>query len=312
MSDDCPGCDAPLQKPSFAAGYEINTQEHVDQRLNPNFMDRPLLEDSRSTKRHKGKSEEWPQAQIMGPSNHALHAVCRQLTALVLRQEMELSHLRCQDTFILHLSGDSRGALPLMTKAAAEWKEQMQQGKATMALKTRLTQLFFTELHSRLLNVQKVAQMAPPGNELWTKLLAKELVTQDGDWPYMKWDPQAQQLAPNKEKKALSMKQLTELLTGLVEMVQENEAIQRFAALGASAGKDFTLPSRLQLTLRFDDLIMALHRLSHSSALTLLGATMKSHQAQLSKQAQQLQVMMGKGQGKQKGKGKGEKNPQTP
>lgn len=278
--------------------------------LGPLFSMKPHLAEPQKNKRHKGRNDaEWPETQgSKGPSTQMLHNVCCHLTQLVLRQEMELSHLRCQDTFVLHLTGDTNGALPILMKAAGEWKQHQQEGKVTKPLRAYLVQLFFQELQSRLSNVQAVSLLESPKNALWTTLLKKNLVSSEGDWPYLKWDHSTGQMIPNPEKAALTMKRLSSILDGIIEGIQDHSCIQRFASLGQSEVK--TLPWKLQISLKCDDLIQGLTLLCHSAVLTLVGATMKVHQAQHSKMALQLQTLMGKGSGKSK-KGKG-KSPTSP
>lgn len=54
-----------------------------------------------------------------------------------------------------------------------------------------------------------------------------------------------------------------------------------------------SVPWKLQISLRTDCLQTLLEKLSHSSILTLAGASLKPHQAQLGRQALELQQMMG-------------------
>lgn len=75
----------------------------------------------------------------------------------------------------------------MLLQSAATWKKIRQEGKADKPLRAHLTQTLFAEFVTRLDNVKK-AQLTAPANTVWTALIEKELVTKEGNWPYLKWD----------------------------------------------------------------------------------------------------------------------------
>lgn len=107
------------------------------------------------------------------------------------------------------------------------------------------------ELDTRFTAVQKASGLAPPNNVLWTNLRSKNLVMEDGSWPYLKWDPAKNQMVQNVDKPTVSTGVMQQHLLAAVEMLREPHHIIKFQAMGVPP-QGQTAPWKLQLNLRYN------------------------------------------------------------
>lgn len=64
--------------------------------------------------------------------------MCQKMAGIILKQEMELSSLRPLDTFILHISAEKEGILPILVGQAEQWRQKQKAGVMKQPLRVFL------------------------------------------------------------------------------------------------------------------------------------------------------------------------------
>ena len=100
-------------------------------------------------------------------------------TALTLRQEGQQQALATTDSFILFLQNAPGGMMPHLIKRTAEWKKEVEEKKASTALKHTLFQNVMQQLLDRIL---RLAQ-APQGHEILKE--QHQVIDDQRQWPYL-------------------------------------------------------------------------------------------------------------------------------
>lgn len=236
------------------------------------------------------------------------------LTKIVLTHEQQLHNIRSQDSFVLFFNHEDSGALPVLVKAATQWRQEMEKDTHLYSLKTHLLHTLLLTLKQRLTQLQHQTE----GQALRDTLIQKHLMLGDLSWPFQKWNPKDHKMVLDQKKTAITMKGLWNVLEELIDLVSKDDQLQRFHALAPLTPEYQTkhqiTPWRLQLNLREQSLYNLLWRLSHNTVWHLVGAQMKPHSQTMGGPAKDLQRLIqpkGKGKGKGKGSSTTTSNPST-
>lgn len=277
---------------------------------------RPTMEMTDPKRRRAENAEQYMMQyppNNRGPDLQVLHQMICQVARLALIHEQELLNLKSQDTFVLYLQTDPQGALTLIAAKTEWWNQQRKAGQEVQPLRCILVQAFFQELVQRVSKINKDST-DPKAQEAWKMLRSRDLILEDGSWPFLQWDANQQKLTQVTTKRPLSMDAMNKMLQELVEGFQAVQMTQRFQAMGPTGLK--SSPWKLQIGIRQGELYALLWTLCGSAVMHLMGASMKPHHQHMSRQAQLVQQSIGKGRSKgkstQKGKGKGHSAPSTP
>eukprot|EP00438_Fugacium_kawagutii_P001467 Skav229392 [mRNA] locus=scaffold904:41393:42415:- [translate_table: standard] len=217
------------------------------------------------------------------------------LTTLVTR----LDH--SQNRTNKFLNPDAQGVQALLIQAAQTWKQDFDNKKTTLPLRSHLAALCIQTLLDRILAIQKAGSKGP----VWQALLQKQALLADGSFPYLQWS-QEKQLLEVSSRKPVPVDQMVDLLQQFVEDLQDPAVIMKFQAMRTqNPSKD--IPWRMQFNLRYWSAWEKMLQLAASLAWTLVGVNAKQHNQSQSRQAQHLLETMGRRQtkGPQKGKGRG-------
>ena len=221
------------------------------------------------------------------------------LTRAVIKIDRELNDLQSQDSFVFFLGKDNKALLPQLVQQAQQWhqaKKENQQPQATTPLRLHLMR----HVASRMTKVQQ----AEPQAALRLAAVKKNILLEDGTWPFLQWNPAKMQMEVA-TKPALTPKKMEALCTQLVESLRNEESVIQFP----HQHTDQVIPWRLKVSMRDADTHAALTQLSNNAVWSLLGASMKTHMLSQSRICQNLQQWLPKGQGKGKSKTKQHKQP---
>lgn len=260
-------------------------------------------ENPRRQKQPRGAQQEqtMPPWQDGSDRDQTVQTLC----SLVLKLDREMNQLRRQDTWIIFMNQDQRGILMKLLAETQKWHTAGQTSPPTQPLRFVLVQTLFAELRDRLQKVHRLQEADP----LKKTLQDKQVLSPDGVWAYLRWDPQKMCLTKT-DKPGLTMKAALGLMDELNENLTEPTDIVRFNSLRRKEDmKD--IPWMLTVSLRSDHLWRALTTLNYNSLWTLLGASAKPHTLQQSKQAdflshqvypENVRQSQAKGKGKHKAK----------
>ncbi|CAL1139387.1 unnamed protein product [Cladocopium goreaui] len=223
---------------------------------------------------------------------------------LLLKVDAEQQALKRQDSWICFMQTEPQALLPSLIQKAAEWKQTTKvkqeptMDHSPLPLRCLLTQhLAETLLH----RVTKLAQCSPE-DPLMKVALEQGLLTQEGHFPYQRWNAQAQCLKTTNHQ-PITIQRMIKYSEQMVEILKDPCATVKFHSL-RPLSTEAIVPWMWQISMRSDDLQVLLTTLQGSTVWSLLGLSLKPHALHLSKQGQHLQTLMGKGQGKSQGKSK--------
>ena len=154
------------------------------------FQKTPDVENA--SKRHR-KGETAPKRP---GADHALR-VMQAMGNLLLRMDAEQQQLKRQDSWFCFMQTDAQAVLPSMMAQAQTWKTQMETLKKQdtfpldiLPLRCHLLQHLVKTLQDRL------HRLMASGEESTMMQTAKKhnLLTQEGTFPFQRWNPHAQQL----------------------------------------------------------------------------------------------------------------------
>lgn len=135
------------------------------------------------------RSKPDPSMQMApGAAQSSMFQVLQLMGKLLLRHEQEINTWKHQDSYIIHLTKEPRGLLPLMIQTATEWQTANSANPRLaghLPLKVKLTQTIFQELLQRFAKVMQAQKEDP----LVKQLHSQKVLLPDGTWPYLKWDP---------------------------------------------------------------------------------------------------------------------------
>lgn len=134
--------------------------------------------------------------------------------------------MRKQDTWLLFFNQDTRGVLMKLLPTATQWHEENQNTLPKEPLRHRLTVTMFQEFQERL---TKVSQL-PDTDPLRQTLLTKKLLTEKGEWPYLRWNASTKRLEVT-ERPGLTMKAALAVMAEILEILTEQHVIVKFNSL---------------------------------------------------------------------------------
>ena len=129
---------------------------------------------------HQGS---WKDAQGLD-----VEAAIYAMAKLCLKQETELSELRQEKCFLLHLSAAPHGILKPLIQASLKWNDLRDQMKVDCSLKSELFCLLLKETAARLEKFEQTSESQAAAEK------AQWLSNSPMLWLYQKWDPERQAL----------------------------------------------------------------------------------------------------------------------
>ncbi|CAE7339167.1 pol [Symbiodinium natans] len=214
----------------------------------------------------------------VGPAMEAMARLC-------LRQEAELSELRQEKGFILHLETASHGILSPIVQASMKWNELYEQGKADCNLRTCLFRLLLKETAARPEKFEATQE------SIGAAVKQKWVTENPLQWTYNRWNPDSKKAEIEETKKPLAHVDVKQLLTTMDEALkQDPEALHQFKALrklteemqGSSVAFKISVGLRGAQCQR---LYQAFVVLSGLSALNLIGANLHKERQKNSREA---------------------------
>ena len=210
----------------------------MDLSSNPNKRPRPDTEATEATppKPGKGKGKGKPgkgkgkQRQVTwtgwGMHAPAVDETVQALARLCLRQEEEISELRQEKGFVMHLSTGKFGLVRALLQSSMEWHRQRDLGTVDCNLRTCLFRLTLAELKGRLTKLQDT----PPS--LTEAIKAKWATDNPLVWLYQTWCPEKSCLQLNEAVKGVSQDELLKTLSAMDTALQTDPtALCQFKAL---------------------------------------------------------------------------------
>ena len=212
-------------------GHLFPGLEQMDQSSNPNKRPKPDPETQPQPRRKgkgkgkAGKGKGKARAGGWGPSwdtqstdiDNTVYALAR----LCLRQEEELTELRQEKGFLLHMTTSQYGVLKPLVQSSMEWNSMRDSG-----LRTCLFRLMMQELIARLKKLQESPQSISEATKaLW--------VTESPlKWSYHRWNPALTKLEVDSTQAGLPQDQLLSLLEGMdAALKQDSTVLCQFKAL---------------------------------------------------------------------------------
>ena len=240
------------------------------------------LNQSQQNKRRRGDGPSPPsQRRQVDPQG-----LTKALIQIALRHESQLQALAQTDQFVIFLQGGEKGAMPLLMKEAAAWKDMAQKQQTKGPLRQHLLHRMMQEALQRFDSLMKSNQE----DEVWQGALRSQMINSDGSWPFLQYDAKMKQLKKTSQD-GIPMDQMSVILQELVELTLNPAHILRFKALrkvNDTAQTSNIYPWLIQVTLRENRLWEILVKLSLNSIwLTVLGR-LRQHQPKATPLVQQL------------------------
>ena len=198
-------------------GHLFPGLEQMDQSSNPNKRPKPDPETQPLPKpkgRGKGKAGKGKSKARAGGWSSSwdtqstdLDNTVYALARLCLRQEEELTELRQEKGFLLHMTTSQYGILKPLVQSSIEWNSMRDAGKVTCNLRTCLFRLMLQEL--RLRKLQESPQSISEATKgVW--------VTESPlKWLYHRWNPALNKLEMDSTQAGLPQDRLLSLLEGM-------------------------------------------------------------------------------------------------
>ncbi|CAE7793614.1 unnamed protein product [Symbiodinium sp. CCMP2592] len=224
----------------------------------------------------------WPSAQGLN-----VEAAIYAMAKLCLRQETELSELRQEKSFMLHVSAGPHGILKPLIQASLKWNELRDQMKVDCSLKSELFSLMIKETAARMMKFEQTPESIAGAEK------AKWVTNQPLTWLYQKWDPEAHLLVLDKSRKGMQHQDVKTLLDTMIAALKEDpEALNQFTAKrrltesmsGASVAFKVTVGLRSpQCQILYD----ALAKLAGLAVLQLIAANMHKERQKHGREAEE-------------------------
>ena len=191
------------------------------------------------------------------------------LAALTLRHEAQLQMLEVDRSYVLFLSTEPLGVMPLVREANEHLKEA---NKVNASLRCTLLTSVLLELQAR---VQKVEADPATRNKCeeggWCSTGGEEGLR----WIYKRWDPVAKE-AKAVDGEGLSQAELQVNLTLLIQRTKQDGVLHRFHSLrplaAESNAENFTFLMTISTRSAGEAVHQALAKLQDLGALSLIGA----------------------------------------
>ena len=147
-----------------------------------------------------------------------VEAVVYAMAKLCLRQETELSELRQEKSFLLHVNAGPHGILKPLIQASIKWNELRDQMKVDCSLKSELFRLMLKETAARMEKFERTPESIAAAEK------AKWVATQPLTWLYQKWDPDARLLVLDPSRQGVSHQEVKTLLESMSEALKQDPA----------------------------------------------------------------------------------------
>jgi len=244
--------------------------------------------------RGKGKGKNKPQDghQPQHQQLAALQQTMGQLISLTLRHESQLQALASTDQFLLFLPAGPVSLMPNILQQTQQWKEQQTKGTSTQPLRVVLGQMVIQEILDRFTKLQSKDHQDP----LWQKAIQQNLITPEGLWPFLQWDPTQKKLQVLPNKTPIKGEKIQKALEDLLECMKNPALLLRFKSLQPpQTSKKTVIPYLIQVSLRDNHLYDTLLWLSHNSVWMLVEARLRQHMVRPTQLVSQ--ILKGQGRG---------------
>ena len=179
------------------------------------------------SKTPKGKGRGKGKDAKGGPGPEDTKQVLKLLASVSLQQADQLARLQMETGFLLTLRNDGKQEclLPILWKVSARWKQTWEEKphELRQSLRSTLMTCLLTELLSRV----KGAAAKPEVMEECKKL---GWLSPEGEWVYQAWDPRAEQLRLDAERKPVSTASFVDQVQKALLLVVVPDKLTRFQA----------------------------------------------------------------------------------
>jgi hypothetical protein len=257
---------AQLQQLGLCGGGSKENKENKDPAPN-----------GRMAKRHKGDKPKQLPVQPKGSNQDLLQLMGK----LILRQEDTLNSLLTEHQFLVHINIGTGSVLPDLIKVTQTWKAGNSPSKDP--LRHQLA------LRDRVHNLNLSQDKDDVVKECWRL----HILDQNMEMPYLKWNPQAQQLEPTTDKR-LKVAEVLKHLEGMIRLMADSATTVRFHSMRRLMDTPtqatpwlWTVSSR-----NSPELWQQIKFLNFHSCWLLVQCRVKCHSMQRSALAQQLSKMI--------------------
>ena len=175
----------------------------------------------------KGKNKHQDTHQPQMQQLVALQQTVGQLISLSLRRESQLQALASTDQFLLFLPAGPVSLMPNILQHTQQWKDQQTKGTTTQPLRVVLGQMVIQEILDRFTKLQSKDHQDP----LWQKAIQQNLITPEGLWPFLQWDPTQKKLQVLPNKTPIKGEKIQKALEDLLECMKNPALLLRFKSL---------------------------------------------------------------------------------
>jgi len=277
-------------------GYEVNNPNkryRQDPDQVPQFKGR---QGGKGKGKNKGKNSRqldygwggYQDTRYRSSGSLDVEAAVYALAKLCLRQETELSEIRQEKCFLLHVSAAPHGILKPLIQASLKWNELRDQMKVECSLKTELFRLMLKETAARMEKFEQ-SQESQRAAEKVNWISGTPLL-----WLYQKWDPEQQQLVLDQSRSGMPHQEVKAMLENLSVALKENpDSLNQFAAKRrlTPAMTGASVPFRVSIGLRGPQcqiLHEAFIKLSGLAVLNLIGANMHKERQRHGREADEV------------------------
>ena len=240
----------------------------------------------------KGKNKHPDTHQPQMQQLVALQQTVGQLISLSLRHESQLQALASTDQFLLFLPAGPVSLMPNILQHTQQWKDQQTKGTTTQPLRVVLGQMVIQEILDRFTKLQSKDHQDP----LWQKAIQQNLITPEGLWPFLQWDPTQKKLQVLPNKTPIKGEKIQKALEDLLECMKNPALLLRFKSLQPpQTSKKTVIPYLIQVSLRDNHLYDTLLWLSHNSVWMLVEARLRQHMVRPTQLVSQ--ILKGQGRG---------------
>ena len=217
-----------------------------------------------------------------------MEAAIYAMAKLCLRQETELSELRQEKSFLLHINAGPHGILKQLIQASLKWNELRDQLKVDCSLKSELFRLMLKETAARMEKFEQTPESIAAAEK------AKWVTTQPLTWLYQVWDPTAHILIHDPSRQGVPHQEVKALLETMREALkQDPAALNQFTAKrkltdnmsGASVAFKVTVGLRSP---QCQTLYAAFAKLAGLSTLQLIAANMHKERQKHGREAEEV------------------------
>ena len=240
----------------------------------------------------KGKNKHQDTHQPQMQQLVALQQTVGQLISLSLRRESQLQALASTDQFLLFLPAGPVSLMPNILQHTQQWKDQQTKGTTTQPLRVVLGQMVIQEILDRFTKLQSKDHQDP----LWQKAIQQNLITPEGLWPFLQWDPTQKKLQVLPNKTPIKGEKIQKALEDLLECMKNPALLLRFKSLQPpQTSKKTVIPYLIQVSLRGNHFYDTLLWLRHNSVWMLVEARLRQHMVRPTQLVSQ--ILKGQGRG---------------